>query len=454
MNTLPLLHNYQPSDYIAWKNGRPITVEVFLSEVASVLTLLPNKTHVINLCTDRYLFLLGFSAALIRGQTTLLPPNINSQTLQLMRNSYTDSYVLTDHSDAVDGNSGITLDRKRLPPALTLDNMDIPHNHIAAIAFTSGSTGTPRPNLKTWESLVSIAQKTYTRLNKNGSSRAIHIVATVPHQHMYGLETTIMLPIQHGWSFTSDRPFYPEDIRTALSCVPSERILVSTPIHLRACLSEQTPLPHTTAMLSATAPLPASLAESIESIYSTRIIEIYGFAEAGTIATREPVRNTQWTLLDGLTLSVHSDNACLETPYHSSPITIPDLITMSSPHEFLLEGRPKDLVNIGGHRASLEDLTHQLASIDGVIDAVYYSPPHTDHPVTRLMAFAVAPGKTTEEIVEILRRKVSPVFLPRPLYLVDALPRNPTGKLTAESLSWLVDRETGRKPCDAETTRP
>ena len=50
----------------------------------------------------------------------------------------------------------------------------------------------------------------------------------------------------------------------------------------------------------------------------------------------------------------------------------------------------------------------------------------------RLLAFVVAPDRTRKQILEGLRSRVDPVFLPRPLVLVDALPRNPTGKLPRE----------------------
>jgi acyl-coenzyme A synthetase/AMP-(fatty) acid ligase len=52
----------------------------------------------------------------------------------------------------------------------------------------------------------------------------------------------------------------------------------------------------------------------------------------------------------------------------------------------------------------------------------------------RLMAFAVAPGLTPEAIVAALRRQIDPAFLPRPLVLLDRLPRNSLGKLPREAL--------------------
>jgi acyl-coenzyme A synthetase/AMP-(fatty) acid ligase len=323
----------------------------------------------------------------------------------------------------------------------SLTNPIIPGHHPAVIAFTSGSTGVPRPNSKTWESLVMVAQKTGTRI-PGGKEKNMHFVATVPHQHMYGLETSIMLPIQYGCSFHSGRPFYPEDIRSTLLEIPENRILVSTPIHLRACLMEQTKLPDLQCVLSATAPLSDTVAQDVETLFQTRIIEIYGFAEAGTIATRRTVTGESWKLLDGLTLISEATDHSVKTPYFENPIRIPDSITPGGPRQFDLQGRPGNMINIGGHRASLDDLNYQLTAIEGVKDGVFFMPEGQENTVTRLIAFAVAPRASSETILASLRKKIDPVFLPRPLYLVESLPRNPTGKLPKGALEILAAKQS------------
>ncbi len=56
------------------------------------------------------------------------------------------------------------------------------------------------------------------------------------------------------------------------------------------------------------------------------------------------------------------------------------------------------------------------------------------------MAFAVAPGLTPARILAELRARIDPVFLPRPLLLVESLPRQATGKLPREALRELAAR--------------
>ena len=444
MATHSFLGTYEPDDIISWHDGTPIRCHTFLAHVADCAEQLPDQQHVLNLCTDRYRFLIGFAAALIRGQITLLPPSRAPKVMEQVGCSYPGSYYLTDSDDTVHGLKGLSLRQLKVDCGASIDNPRIPGSQTAVIAFTSGSTGAPRPNPKTWESLVSVAQKTGERIEVKESEH-LTIVATVPHQHMYGLETSIMLPLQRGWRIHSGRPFFPEDLVSVLHEQSSPRILVSTPIHLRACVMAQPRFPEVAYTLSATAPLPKQLAKQVESLLHTTMIEIYGFAEAGTIATRQPVQENSWTLLSELALVSHNDGYAVSTPYFSDPVPIPDTIQTATSQQFTLEGRPSHLINIGGYRASLDELNVQLLSIEGVVDGVFYLPEEREESVTRLAAFVVAPGKTSESILTTLRNKISPVFLPRPIYLVKALPRTHTGKLLKEDLETFIRTQPSQK---------
>ncbi len=434
MDRYPLLRSFEPEDVLACRAEGPITCGRLLTQVADLVETLPDKPYVINLCQDRYLFLVGLTAALTRGQVTLLPPGRSPKVLRQVGHEYQDGYYLTDHDEPMVveheyyriGEFGRSASASGEVPSFRSDQ-------LAVIAFTSGSTGWPRPNLKTWGSLVDIARKTGISLGLDDCN-SVAVAATVPPQHMYGLETSIMLPIQHGSAFYAGRPFYPEDIRSALALLPSRRLLVTTPMHLRACITEATRLPELQLILSATAPLSASLAEQSEELFRTKVMEIYGFAEAGTIAVRRTVEGETWRVLGGLSLHRADEGYALQAPYFREPVLLPDLISLKNPHEFVLHGRCAEFVNIAGHRVALGYLNQKLNEIEGVRDGVFFMPEEVEGQVTRLAAFAVAPGKTAREILIELRTRVDPVFLPRPLCMVDCLPRNETGKLPRESL--------------------
>jgi len=98
-------------------------------------------------------------------------------------------------------------------------------------------------------------------------------------------------------------------------------------------------------------------------------------------------------------------------------------------------------VNIAGKRTSLSYLNYHLNSINGVRDGTFVLPAEApDGAVTRLAAFVVAPGCTEEEILQALRRRIDAAFLPRPIHLVDALPRNDVGKLPRFAIDGLNEQ--------------
>ncbi len=437
MNRAALLGLYHADRVLAWENGHPITYGRFLSDVEALAALLPEKPTVINLTDDRYRFLVGFAAALVRGQTTLLPPSRAPGALAQVAREYSNSYCLVDGMEHVESLPSYQIPKSTGRQNDTTKVPQIPVDHPALVAFTSGSTGHPRPHSKTWGSLAAVARSTGARLGLMSSDQ-MTVVATVHHHHMYGLEASIMLPIQHGMAFHVGRPLFPEDVRLALAEVPSPRMLITTPIHIRACVTTRSRLPPVECILSATAPLPRSLAKEAETLFQTRVYEVYGFTEAGSLATRRTVDENTWHVLDGITLHQESAGCSLHAPYLREPVLFPDLVSLQGPHRFVLHGRGTDLVNIGGHRGSLNDLSQKLNEIEGVQDGVFFLPDEKGTAVTRLIAFVVAPDTAAEHILSALRTVIDPVFLPRPLHLVPHLPRNETGKLTREALLGLL----------------
>jgi acyl-coenzyme A synthetase/AMP-(fatty) acid ligase len=437
MNTAALLHPYHADQVLAWENGQPITYGRFLSNVEALADLLPDKPMVINLADDRYRFLVGFAAALVRGQTTLLPPSRAPGALAQIAREYGNGYCLVDGTEQVEPLPSYQIPKHAWSPTDRAKVPQIPIDHQAVVAFTSGSTGRPQAHSKTWGSLVAVARSTGARLGLKTSDQ-MTVVATVPHQHMYGLEASMMLPIQHGMAFHVGRPLFPEDVRLALAEVPSPRMLVTTPLHIQACVTARLRLPPVECILSATAPLSSSLAKQAETLFQTRVYEVYGFTEAGSLATRRTVAENTWHVLDGITLHQESAGCSLQAPYLREPVPFPDLVSLQGPHQFVLHGRGTDLVNIGGHRGSLSDLSQKLNEIEGVQDGVFFLPDETGTSVTRLIAFVVAPEKPAEHILSALRTIIDPLFLPRPLHLVPHLPRNETGKLTREALLGLL----------------
>jgi acyl-coenzyme A synthetase/AMP-(fatty) acid ligase len=258
---------------------------------------------------------------------------------------------------------------------------------------------------------------------------------------MYGFESSVLLALQSGNAFTSGKPFFPADIGSELAAVPRPRMLVTTPVHLRTMLGSGLPIPPVDIILSATAPLSQNLAREVEATCATRLLEIYGSTETGQIASRRTSQNVAWELFSGVTLSAEGERTWAQGGHVEQRTAMCDVLEITGPEHFLLHGRLSDLVNIAGKRSSLSYLNHQLNAIPGVVDGVFFIREDRDHPVadiTRVAALVVAPDLDAATITEALRKRLDPVFLPRPLLLVAALPRNATGKLPREAVQALA----------------
>jgi acyl-coenzyme A synthetase/AMP-(fatty) acid ligase len=436
----PLIGFYKPDDILAWQSDGPRTATDFLADVAHVAEVLPDAPSVLNLLTSRYEFLVGFAAAMVRRQVTLLPQSRAPETVRRIASGCRGSYCLMDRDEPVADIPFVLFPSRRGHASRSFTIPKVPISQEVAVAFTSGSTGDPMPNRKTWEALVSVARATGTRLGLQAGSIRRGVVATVPHQHMFGLEASVMLAIQHGLTMHAGRPLFPEDIRATLAQIADKSILVTTPLHLQACMMADVKFPPIEMVLSATAPLARDLAREAEERFHAPVHEIFGFAEAGSVASRRTVDTEHWQPLDGISLARKGSRWSVQASYLPRLVPFPDRIAVTSASTFRLLGRVGDQVNVAGHRASLSDLTRQLLEVDGVQDGVFVLPDAKEKPFTRLLALVVAPGKSHDDIQRALRRRLDPVFLPRPLLLVPRLPRNETGKLPREALRDLLEQ--------------
>jgi acyl-coenzyme A synthetase/AMP-(fatty) acid ligase len=431
MLTLPLIAHCRPDAVVAWRGSTPVSVLQFLVEVDHLAGQLPPGRHVLNLCGDRYHFTVALAASIVSGRISLLPSTHTPEMVRQMQDIAADVFCIADKDDHDVGLPGLRYPESMPQPVNDLVIPEIDCTQVVAQVFTSGSTGVPLPHAKRWGSLVRNVRAEAERLGI-GASHAV--LGTVPPQHMYGLESTVLMPLQSGAALHAGRPFYPADICAALAVLPRPRMLITTPYHLRALLAEQVALPGVDLLLSATAPLSPELAREAESRFGAELHEIYGCTETGQLATRRTAAGSEWHALPGVRLRREGQTLWAEGGHVDSPTGLSDVIELigggSVATTFLVHGRHADQVNIAGKRTSLAYLNHQLNAIPGVQDGVFLLP-REDGPdrIGRLTALVVAPGLTPAALIQALRERIDPVFLPRPLLCVDELPRNATGKL-------------------------
>ena len=432
--TLPLVAR-AAADVLFRDAGREVTAATFLVAAERLAAALPEADYLVNLCQDRARFTLTLVAAVLRGRICLLTSDTSSECLRRLADRFGAVASVADdpaiasplrhHLVPVLG-----APVARVAPAIPA----IPADRVAAIVFTSGSTGEPVGTPKPWGVLATRSIAGGRRFGMTGDAPA-SVVGMVPPRHMYGFETTALLPLHAAASSWGAPVFYPSDVQAALLAVPAPRILVTTPLQMRALLQSGVVLPPLARVISATAPLDAAMAAVAERSWRTEVYEIFGATEVGSIASRRTVMDAEWTTYDGVRIE-GSPPRVLAPP--APPGALADTVEMLGPTRFRLLERNTDLVKLGGRRASLAGLTRILTAIPGVADGVFVAPDDLDHrPTARLQAFVIAPDRSAEDILQALRERIDPIFLPRRVVRIDALPRNEVGKLPLAALQAL-----------------
>jgi len=426
--------------------GRTIHYGELLAQASAAADRLPRGAGIINLCERRANFIAAFCAALLRGETTYLPAARAAGVVREVQDAHPGSIIVDDAAmdEAGAGAAGLAststaTDAGAGDALATSASLDPPRDLVAALAFTSGTTGVPQRHRKIWGSLLASsalnARAIHAALTPRDRDRLASIVATVPPQHMYGFETSVLLPLVSGMAVHAGRPLFPADVAAALQEVPAPRILVTTPVHLRALVESGQTLPEAALVVSATAPLDAALAARAERAWNTRVLEMFGSTETCVIATRETAREPAWHPYPGVELEPGDSGTRVSAPWLAQTLELQDLLDLTADGGFIVRGRNADMIEVAGKRASLAELVHRIRTLRGVQDAAVFQ---LDAPegggVRRIAALVVAPGRDAVELSAELAERIDRAFLPRPLLIVDSLPRNEVGKLPRAQL--------------------
>ncbi|MGH8444960.1 MAG: AMP-binding protein, partial [Solimonas sp.] len=185
-----------------WQRGTQAGTQVltrgaFVRAALRTAAALPGDGPIVNLCESREGFALTLAAALIARRSLLLPPSVAPATLREIADTHGARLAVAERAELAAGLPWQAAPRVEVDDEGAADAIPrIAAAAIAAIPFTSGSTGHPQPHPKTWGTLVRTAQLALRRFVPDGPPPSV--VATVPPQHMYGLETSVIYALAAG----------------------------------------------------------------------------------------------------------------------------------------------------------------------------------------------------------------------------------------------------------------
>ncbi|RBC28343.1 AMP-ligase, partial [Xanthomonas oryzae pv. oryzae] len=81
---------------LAWRAGQSVDLATFIAHVHGLAQQLPEGSHAVNLCEDRYRFMVAFYACALRGQVSLLPSSRAPAVVGEVQARHADAYCLGD----------------------------------------------------------------------------------------------------------------------------------------------------------------------------------------------------------------------------------------------------------------------------------------------------------------------------------------------------------------------
>jgi 4-coumarate--CoA ligase (photoactive yellow protein activation family) len=398
----------------------------YAQAIARQLPAGPLGSRVVLACIDRYRFSAALAGIWLRGYVAELPANGARGTVQELSDR---AHSLLHDSEGLPGIDvrGLEDPSARAPVPLALPCAE---SAIAAIAYTSGSTGQPTPHAKTFVQLLSEPSAHVDGFALAGE----RIVSAVPPFHIYGLLFGVLVPLLGGGSMSREAPLQPAEVMRA---VQDARVLIAVPPHLAALATYQVgKWPPMKRVFSSAAPLPAPIARALGS-RGWPVTEVLGSTETGGIAHRS-APDAPWEPLHAVRIEVDAEQRLwVEAPWCQRQRTEDRVQSVEDGFRHL--GRSDAVVKIGGRRVDVGEVEARLKQAAGVRDARVLAVESRSVRGIELWAVIEGDGVEPEALRRELRAHVDAVAVPRRFRVVPALPRSSTGKFPRRELLALFD---------------
>ena len=388
---------------------------------------------------DSYDFLVLLFAGLLAQKQIILPPNRVQELVEALEQQHI-----------------FFLERQKIRPVaatqpapaedLILDEAFL--NNAQVYFYTSGSTGQAKKIPRTLKQLLNEVQgldQSFQLLEQS------IVIATVSHQHIYGLLFKLLWPLAHGHAFYTAQLAFPEDVvehQRRLSTVGFQNYVISSPALLKRWSADVVLVDCAGVYCSG-----GKLESGVRPNLNATIREIFGSSETGGIAHRA-ADDALWTPFANVDIKVEAQQQLATRSNHACDtdwIYTGDCAAAIDPHDlksqFQLKGRMDRIVKLEEKRLSLDAIEHKIQALEQIEQCVVLLTQFEQRQILACVVVLSEAGKReyqqqpkskfVAELKQLLKLKLEGIAIPRAWRFLSELPLNAQSKLNKPYLASL-----------------
>ncbi len=363
---------------------------------------------------------------------------------------------------SLDGDGSGSLTQAAATQTVNFDNVAREPSDLAAILYTSGTTGLSKGAMLSHDNLLSNALTLVEYWRFSADDVLLH---ALPIFHTHGLFVATNIILRVGGSMI----FLPRfDVEQMLAQLPRATSMMGVPTFYTRLLADQRfdreLVEHMRLFVSGSAPMLPETHVQFEECTGQRILERYGMTETN-MNTSNPYDGERRVGSVGFPLP--GVDICITDPESGAEVTAGEtgMIEVRGPNVFLgywrkpektalelrdnglfisgdlgrvdadgyvfIVGREKDLIISGGYNIYPKQIETEIDALDGVLESAVFGIAHAD--LGEAVAAAVVPLAGVEldpgQLIAALEASLARFKLPRKVFLLDELPRNAMGKV-------------------------
>ncbi|MHA2788382.1 AMP-binding protein [Corynebacterium sp. S7] len=360
-----------------------------------------------------------------------------------------------------------TLAHQNLPAP----KLDISPDAVAALPFSSGTTGLPKGVQLTHRNLVANMVQIEYMFGLNHVGPYTHTLAALPFSHIYGLTVLLLSPLMQRHHIYTMPKF---DMKLFLSAHAKHEIqltFIAPPMAI-AMAKQPDIKPEWFAaselMISSAAPIDAPIMRAVEDRLATKVIQGWGMTEAAPLvavnvhgkadhaAVGRPAPNTELRLVNIDTLEdvdcgqtgevlargpqvmlgyLNNDEATAETIIEGGWLRTGDMARVDDDGALRIVDRAKEVIKYKGYQVAPAELEALLLRHQDILDAGVVGAMRDGLEIPR--AFVVKRNGSDlneEELLDWVADRITPYKKIRAVDFIDAIPKNSTGKILRREL--------------------